>query len=324
MAKRKKDKKDSTAQPCPCNDDEKDDDVIGCDGEGCNIWWHISCTGMAGCNATVLNKELQTWECARCVMKRISGRDMVATKPDAVNTPSKASNGEKNRGIFKEELQAFLPDIKKVVKEAVAVSTPGSEVAVTFSDILKKNIEQTKQTIDSSMGEAVKRNQAQMVDEAMKQYDTDHFERERRTRNVVIRNIPEQIATAPSERHKGDKKIGAYILGIDVKHVVGAIRGGRPDTSKVKRRPLILTLSSPQLAQECHYYGTGRKYIVEGEEYWGNKDLILKDRIAAAKAREVRLKRLEDRKLKADAISTGNDTNNNNKQQKYFQFGYIT
>ena len=297
------------AKPCPCNDEEKEgEELIACESPDCSTWWHISCTGLAGCSNDTL-KPIKTWVCAKCIMGRIIKANKTVGKPltphtpdntDAqpdiiMNTPQKTpSNGDRIRGIFKAEIQSLLPEIEKIVKEAVGASN--TEIP-NFNEILQKNIEDTKSTIDVTMTQAVQRHQDEMVSNATAKHHIDNMERERRCRNVVLRGVPELNKGTKQAQTDEDKGHFSYICDVDPSHIKNCFRAGKeptekdldPKTGKKKIRPIIVTVSTPTMAKELHSYGTGRKFIVDGKIYWANQDLIWSERKANYDARMKKL-----------------------------------
>ena len=61
-------------------------------------------------------------------------------------------------------------------------------------------------------------------------------------------------------------------------------------TGTMRRRPLVITLSTPELARQLCSYGAGKKYLVDNVVYWANPDLIQSDRLANQAARKFRFR----------------------------------
>ena len=126
--------------------------------------------------------------------------------------------------------------------------------------------------------------------------DSDYVERERRKKNIVVKNIPESKATGDSQQRREDRVTVMDILGIeDEEDVMSVWRAGPPIGSlpddNRKTRPVIVMMKTPELAKEFHGYSSGRKYVtISGAEYYANPDLIQADRIANYNARQLRKK----------------------------------
>lgn len=49
-----------------------------------------------------------------------------------------------------------------------------------------------------------------------------------------------------------------------------------------------MTVATPQLAQELHMFGNGKRNIINGSEWWINPDLTQNERKANFNARQIR------------------------------------
>ena len=138
--------------------------------------------------------------------------------------------------------------------------------------------------------------------------DSDTLEREKRRCNIIIREIGESKATLISDKIEEDRRRAIEILNIQDKEILNVRRAGR---SRVDGsiRPLILTVSTPELANDLHNYGRGQKRVNDLGTFWINPDLIQADRVANYKVRVLaRQKRnaLKEKEIITNTFNTPN------------------
>ena len=95
------------------------------------------------------------------------------------------------------------------------------------------------------------------------------------------------------------------ICGVAAEEIRSTYRPGPPlgegrNKDRKTPRPLIVTLVTPQQAEQLHDYGSSRKVIYDVDDetevtVYINEDLILSDRIANHEAREARRKRIQQK-----------------------------
>ena len=125
-----------------------------------------------------------------------------------------------------------------------------------------------------------------VINTSQQKIERDNIEREKRKRNVVIRELEESEGSS-DDRKESDKDAATQILSLQSSDVIQVWRAGPPKRNY--NRPLIVTVSTPELAQKLHNYGRGRRVenlSDDREFYWCNPDLIETDRKANYKARE--------------------------------------
>ena len=308
---------------CPC-ERWLDSDATCCDI--CNTWWHNNCGNLCGLSDKD-TKKLITWSCPRCFHSSLAVK--------AVDTPVNTANCSTLRVILKEELNLIVPVITNTVKSDVttivgteAEKTPNLEAVLPdivqkvinesekkteskWADLLKKTEEiksETKTTISNEIADA----NSKLVETAMvnskKAIDSNFMERERRRKNVVIVNAPESGKSTLAEQKEDDRDTVIELLQVDSEEIKGIYRAGPQlgegrNKDRTKPRPIIVSLSTPQLAEQLHAHGYGKRvfYEIDNAELEGkteipvyiNKDLILADRVANYEARVARNKRRE-------------------------------
>ena len=311
---------------CSCARKLRNPVWIGCDF--CDLWWHTICCNLKGITK-IMADTIKQWKCPSCLGLTLEdGVLKIQAQPVLPETPKRTPGNDCTTisTIMREELHKVTDLIKKDVAEELrkvvvpelketitttmdAYTSEANTARMNWSAALAKNLESTKTTIDTTMTQAVQQHQETIVNTAMAKQDTDNYERARRKRNVVLSGVPESTTTNNFQRICEEKGIAACILNIDEKDVVRAFRGGqRKPVADVSDsygpRPLIVVLSTPHLAQQCCYYGSGRKYIMDGTEYWSNEDLIKIDRLAARDARLAKKTRDDNATKKRDEATT--------------------
>ena len=120
-------------------------------------------------------------------------------------------------------------------------------------------------------------------------HDNYMFEKERRSRNIVIGKFPESSAENPSERFQYDLAFVKSVTGLPDNEIVKSIHAGpkedRETGDKATSRPIIVTVQSPELARRLHKFGNGNKVIHDGVEWWINPDFTQSDRKVNFRAR---------------------------------------
>ena len=214
----------------------------------------------------------ETERCVKDSIKEVMGKDLKKSFADVVRESQSKGIGD---------------DLKKIVKES--------------QDSIKV---QTEQWFENSLTSALQENQAEMIQHTNSRHDADLFEKEKRSINVAIRNIPESEKAEINDRINDDMEIFAEIANISKDRIQKCYRAGHPlgtganSKSKSDRtgpRPLIVVLDTPEFARTLHRYGNGNKVVHDGTEYWINPDLTRSERVANYKARQFLRKRRTER-----------------------------
>ncbi len=207
--------------------------------------------------------------------------------------------------VIKAELQENLIT---VVKEAVKEVAIAANLKKSFTEIVKQNKhdikEETGKAFKQSLTEALHNNQATIVDKAKEKQDWDHWERQRRARNIVVSGVQESKEVTANDRMAADKTRLSELLDIDESEILRCFRVPLKDTTKL--RPLVATLKTPNAASELHYYGNGRKL---NGDIWVNPDLTSSEREAAYRARNVRRALIAEKEAARQARQSASTTN---------------
>ena len=279
-------------------DDEKCPGII-C--EFCLLKWCIACLDMEVEDYNVLLRRSDFhWYCSNCEEKVLGQLQVSSTLDEQVKTLSSVLQEEceklmkevKNSNTEQEKINNKVVQEIKEIKDAMKEQT--TKTTRSWADLFKTNQNETKKVIEETINEKQTTLVKEALDSSRQKMDSDHVERERRKTNVIIKDVPESMASNIGERIKADRQVIIEILNVTDDEIYKVVRAGPPskDNTSRKSRPLIVTMSTPELACSLHDYGRGRKVTNQGtrEELWINPDLILADRVANYNARLARRK----------------------------------
>ena len=185
----------------------------------------------------------------------------------------------------KNAITACLPDI---VKTAIEETTATKKWSDLFQNEITKKV---GDSFENTVSTQFMKNQAEIVKKTSAKHDQDFYERERRSRNIVISNVAECDSEVVGNRIQHDKDIAIDICDISDQDIVKCFRIGKTE-GRTRPRLLVLTLKSPDFAKKLHNYGLGKKVMIEGHEVWINADLTLAERTANFEARQRRRQKL--------------------------------
>ena len=259
---------------CPCTKKLKTLMLI-C--KTCHVWWHAQCVGLTGLKKTELQK-LKEWECPLCYRL-----------PEAAKQECSLETISQKLSDLRSEMDA------KINKVAEKVEKKTEEVK-KWSDLF------TKERDSDQVTQVVKK----VVEQSKQRMDSDHMEREKRVKNIVLNDLVEPTAESNEDKKEEDKTKVLEILGLRADEIEFMKRAGKPRTPDPdheddipRPRPLIVTVLTPEVAQRLHNHGRGRKFTVRDEDddeqiIWCNPDLIAADRKANWLARKERNKRRQE------------------------------
>lgn len=213
---------------------------------------------------------------------------------------------EEYRNIYGKMEEGFVGWKKEIVEADHGNMTVGEAVDKILPEILPKIVEPTVKEANKKWSDLFKtgkeemkrqtteaKNQSKLlekaIDESKQKQAVENIERQKRERNVCIRNIAESQKTSDNERLADDRAAIAKILDIDPDKINSVHRVGKPDQGKGPR-VLVAVLETPGLAKYLHNYGRGKPVELNGKTYWINQDLIKADRDANWNARQLRNK----------------------------------
>ena len=270
------------ADKCPCDKDTKTL-MLQCKNEDCKKWWHAQCVRLTGLSKNEL-KKLEKWLCPYCYRL-----------PEAATV-------EVSLEVVHQEIADLKTGLNHIVESITSHVDKNSEVQTkSWSDLFKTN--------NNTQGQQIQEVVAQVVQKSKQKMDFDHTERERRKKNVVVKEVIEPTAGSNDDKKAEDKTKAAQILDIDESEIEFVKRAGIPKTPtredpNPSPRPLIITVKSPVLASDLHGHGRGRRALnpdIEDHEswLWINPDLIQADRKANFLAREEMRKKRNQRQSRA-------------------------
>ena len=315
--------------------------------EHCGMWWHSTCANLTGLNDESLNM-LEQWNCPNCfrsphmkvdfspancgVMIDMMVEKMVESAPvvaadlhnkieESLKLTVKNTIEEKIEAVVNDTVEksvnATVTNTEEKVDEVMKKVEEGGQKSWSQFFKNKENTEERKQELKDVVTEVVAVNQHKMVRDAISKsrviQNIDFVEREKRKRNVVIKNVPESKKSTRNGQLKDDWDAVMDILEeldvteSDIKTVIraGPQPGSGSNRERRTPRPIVVTLVTPELANELHDHGNGTRVKVNdagkedsGKIFWINPDLIQADREAEFKARE---KKREIEKARRDA-----------------------
>ena len=290
--------------------------------EKCSEWWHVNCANLKGLTDTEINK-MEDWLCPKCWVSPHVKRDlspencksmvgMIENEVSRLMPALAAKVREELLTTVRAEVDSSVTETIKTSQEKVenAIKEMSQQDGKMWSSLLKENTDRIDE-IKTTVKKTVEDQKSELVEEALLKSqlitDNNNAERERRKRNVVIKDIKESGFLNSEKRIAEDFKLVWDVVGhivVDREDILKVTRvGPRPRTEDAKPRPVIVEMVTPHLASELCKYGSGRKiYIEESKrEYWVNADRIQADREADYRARVLARKQKSERESKAKA-----------------------
>ena len=302
-----------TGATCVCGTSVKPKTFINC--TACNRWWHAACAGLDGLTRSVIVK-IVSYKCPACFELSPELKEKLGVKEDDDTTRNKDEGeigADTSDASIARELYREVLDVKELLLNRVIPSTDKIEdvnnsasTAVkntlnenllrqtkTWAEVIQNKQEQAQKSLERTITVEHRKIVSEAIDSSRKKAERDNIEREKRKCNCVIRDIPESTKTTNEAKRDEDLEIVTDIMNIDPEYVVGVYRAGPP--KRGYNRPVIVTLTSPDLASELHNYGRGSRRVNNENSlvYWVNQDLIQVDRTANFKARDEARKRQE-------------------------------
>ena len=310
----------------------------------CKVWWHHKCVGFAGLTKAACMK-MTEFRCPSCfrfsdaiaaklaanaaeafpakkdqecrgeptLMDLRNGLDELKGIMAARPSTTKVSERECSTlsVMMTDKLHGFSEIIRTTVKEECEKSGEKIQAAVvgtlkektaSFADMVKKGnndvMENTKIVVKEGNTESSSRTQEKMAD--------DHWQREKRKKNVVIREVKELATDSVEKRKEHDMQFLTEVCNISGDDIDHAFRAGRlikeGDPAPLRRngkprgpRPLICVLKSEEYVATYTNNGRGERVEVrsldsedEKKYYFINRDLCEADALADFRLRQLR------------------------------------
>lgn len=259
----------------------------------CSRWWHTQCVSLQGLKENELNL-LKSWLCPLCY-----------TLPEGVKNVNKPNDTQSEiETLIQSESTKIMEEIQSVKKLVAAtlkkeLNKNLDEQTNKWNNVLQDNREETSRVISQTITENNTRVISEVVNSSKQQMDADKREREMRKCNIVISDLIESKARLTTDKSKHDRDYATQVLGLDDDEIVKVRRAGPPPQGEQGRpRPLIVTVLTPELANQLHDYGRGVRRTCTTDRriaFWVNPDLIKADREANFKAREAARDRFRGR-----------------------------
>jgi predicted nuclease with TOPRIM domain len=195
---------------------------------------------------------------------------------------------------IREEVKKTLPVI---LKSVVTEVTNEKKFTTTWANVIKGSQVDMKEAVDktfkATLESALKENQGEIVEKTIMKQEADQYEKDRRSRNIVITKLPESTKSEIPQKVADDKQFIVSDLNIPECKIIKCYRAGPPlgqgsNETRTEPRPLIVVLESPTLAKEYHKYGNGSRILVNEKELWINQDFTRTERNANYEARKAR------------------------------------
>ena len=263
----------------------------------CARWWHTVCVGLLGLKEPELSL-LKNWNCPLCY-----------TFPDGMQKEKHDKVMKDLTTVVQAENEKLLNEIKNIKN---SVTTPDNilntvkkelnenleKQTMNWGNLFKSNRAETAEVITQVISENSTKVLTDVVNSSKQRMDADKMEREQRKCNVVIRDVPEPTERLATDKMKRDRAVVCQILSMEDEEIIKVRRAGPPIGSyrddKRTARPLIITVTTPDIANSLHDYGRGTRRVSTDRRvaFWVNPDLIKADRDANFRARDAaRLRR---------------------------------
>ncbi len=201
--------------------------------------------------------------------------------------------GDKLLGKLEERLTEKVENIlPTVVNDAVVTITSSKKFTKPWVDNFRKSQSEFKGEINKvfkeTLTKSLQETQHQTVDAISARQDAEAFEKKKRCGNIVIRGVPESDCEIAATRKKENTDFIAKICVIQPEEIVKVFRAGKRDEKSTFPRPIIATMTSPDLAKRLHKYGNGGRVILDKRVWWINPDLTANERKRHFQCRELR------------------------------------
>ena len=149
-----------------------------------------------------------------------------------------------------EKVEDLLPTIvKKFTKPWVdnfrkSQSEFKGEINKVFRDTLTVTLQET---------------QHETVNAISAKQDAEAFEKKRRVSNIVIRGVPESDSDKTEIRKQEETDFNKYFCNLQAGEIIKVFRAGKRNENPTLPRPIIATVSSPELPNRLHKYGNGEE-----------------------------------------------------------------
>ena len=264
------------ALPCLCGVRRPKPVKIKCGT--CDRVWHGRCVGLKGATVHLLNKlESNGWVCPKCFV--FSDEVIAAFKAESVDIESEKI--DKVGLMIQKEINAVIPKVVAGVEEKI------------MNGCLENVFKDAGRVVSNSWAEIARTDQNKIIEEAvqatsdvalqqsMKLLDSNLSERKKRSRNVIITNIPENsVGTSLGEVICS--KIGEGLTRDDI---LSCNRLGKPGE---RSRAILCVLRKEDDAVYLSNNGKGRKFP---GGVWINPDLTRAERDVLFEKREARRER---------------------------------
>ena len=261
---------------------KKTDVWISC--STCQSWWHVSCAGFEGLTQAMA-KKIKNWNCHFCFVI-----------PDRLRT-AKLSN-------------EVAKELTSVIQEAVKVSVVESIQGVIVNNVINeanKDISKTWAQIASGdatklITEVVQVTSGPALSQSVQLIEANFAERRRKSRNIIVSNLPDSSAETESDLKELICKTVKYeIAPADIVHAkrIGSFGGTNAQSKKKYRgRLVVATLKREDDAVTLHKNGRGYAFwgATTAENVWVNPDLPKCDRDAKMLSRRAQPDRSEPAK----------------------------
>ena len=256
----------------------------------CDLWFHASCQNIpkAAYEALVQFKVL-SWFCPDC-KKSLKVSDAshlrsLEAKVDQIDKSMKdhmklvAQSMKEQEKAVQDQTRILERSVKEIHSQK---STYADIVKGSCSEMVEKVSAKISSIPQGSSTEADPRNMTGIV----KAFD-DFVDKDRRKNNLVVHNLPEDVAGSVAERSERDTKLFQEVIKDSFKMNVAVAKSFRVGKSVENReRLLIVTLETPGVKQDVLRMAPQLRNSVKWSNIYITPDLTPAEREAARKVRE--------------------------------------
>ena len=274
--------KKSTSLTCPCKGGMRKTVYVRC-GK-CTRLWHTSCVGLTGATVHFI-KKLENWLCPGCFKLSDDMLSVLMKEDDHVEFAQ--TQIDEVTSIVRREVESIIPrlvsgvaDEIKETKITEAVNAAGQAVTKSWLDISKTEQKHLIKEVVMASSETA-------LQQSMQVISSDLTERQKRKRNLMISNIPENSPGASL------KEIVCSVLAGEcaMEDILYCRRLGKKGA---RPRIVLAVMRREDDAVYFHNDGRGRRYYLQDYSVvWVNPDLTRNEREAMYQERLAKRSRAE-------------------------------
>ena len=263
---------------CPCQARMKKTVYIRCCD--CDRLWHTECVGLLGATVHLVGK-LKNWSCPACF--KLS-EDMVnVLRESDVNVEFSQTQVDHVTDVVRKEIESIIPRLVNGVAEEIKDQKIKEVIDAAGQSVTKSWVEIAKTEQKNLIKQVVVASSETALQESMKAINSDLTERNKRKRNIIVSNIPEN-----SEGHSLKVVICSALY--DECAPEDILFCSRLGARGEKPRAVLVIMRREDDAVYFTNNGRGRCYFgqTRSDNVWVNPDLTRNEREAMFQERKER------------------------------------